>query len=182
MKLLGRWSAASRFRDDLEANRNKLYRMAYAWCGDAMLADDLTQDTLTKALQKNHQLRDPGKLGSWLCSILYNCWREHLRRNKTAYELDENKMVHHHTPEVNGGEQEIILRVRRAIASLPEGQREVITLVDLEGLSYTEVAGTLQVPMGTVMSRLSRARKALHSQLLDMKTTSRTVVNLRSIN
>jgi RNA polymerase sigma-70 factor (ECF subfamily) len=71
------------------------------------------------------------------------------------------------SPETETDRRTVIGRVRAAVAALPAGQRQVITLVDLEGLSYVEVANVLKVPMGTVMSRLCRARRALRKTLLD---------------
>jgi RNA polymerase sigma-70 factor (ECF subfamily) len=100
-----------------------------------------------------------------LYSILANCYRDHFRRLRTAEEIDENTIIHDSTPEKESSEQEIVLKVRAAIARLAEGQRQVVTLVDIQGLSYMEVAQILNVPIGTVMSRLCRARYALKDLL-----------------
>jgi RNA polymerase sigma-70 factor (ECF subfamily) len=78
------------------------------------------------------------------------------------------ELGHDQTPESESGRLEVAVRVRAAIARLPEGQRQVVTLVDLEGFSYIEVAGILGIPIGTVMSRLCRARAALRDQLQEM--------------
>lgn len=149
----------------LEASRGRLYRMAFAWCCDQSLADDLTQECLTRALQKQHQLRDRERLNQWLYSILNNCWREHLRRRRPDLELDEENYVCENCAESESSRDEIVEKVRAAIARLPVGQRKVITLVDLEGFAYGEVAAILEIPIGTVMSRLSRARRALQDKL-----------------
>ncbi len=169
MKIITLVCASRAFRRQLEESRNRLYRMALAWCGDPMLADDLVQEALTKALQKANQLRDQDKLGCWLYSILNNCWREHLRRQRPNVEIDEDEYICENCPEVQSSSQEVVNRVRAAIARLALGQREVVTLVDLEGFAYAEVAEILSVPIGTVMSRLSRARKALQQELLDIQ-------------
>ena len=145
----------------LEQHRQRLYRIAYAWTHNAALADDLVQETLAKALKKSDQLRDPNAGAAWLYSILANCYRDHFRRLRTAEEIDENTIIHDSTPEKESSEQQIVLMVRAAIAKLAEGQRQVVTLVDIQGLSYMEVAQILNVPIGTVMSRLSRARALL---------------------
>ena len=76
-------------------------------------------------------------------------------------------LVEPETPDIRHDRKQVVDRVRSAIATLPIGQRQVLTLVDLEGCSYIEVAQALDIPIGTVMSRLSRARKALKNQLLD---------------
>ncbi|MET0066679.1 MAG: RNA polymerase sigma factor [Candidatus Thiodiazotropha sp.] len=146
--------------------RNDLYRVGLSWCGDRMLADDLAQEALTRALAKHHQLKDEMKLEHWLFRILNNCWREHLRRLHPTVELEELVMTSEQTPERGLRKQQVIDRVRCAIGRLPLGQRQVITLVDLQGFSYSEVAAVLEIPIGTVMSRVSRARQALKEDLI----------------
>ncbi len=145
----------------LQQSRSRLYRMAYAWCHNRALADDLVQETLTKAMQKSSQLRDPKARDAWLFSILTNCYRDHFRRQRETEDIDEIELPHNSTPETENSQLEIVRKVRATIARLPEGQRQVITLVDLEGFSYVEVAKVLDIPIGTVMSRLCRARSAM---------------------
>ena len=152
----------------LEQHRQRLYRIAYAWTHNASLADDLVQETLAKALKKSSQLRDPNAGDAWLYSIMANCYHDHFRRLRATEEVDENTIIHDSTPEKESSEQEIVLKVRAAIAKLAEGQRQVVTLVDIQGLSYMEVAQILNVPIGTVMSRLCRARYALKDLLVDL--------------
>ncbi len=164
------FSFLGRTREDkvrLEQHRLRLYRIAYAWSHNAALADDLVQETLAKALQKSSQLRDPNAGEAWLYSILANCYRDHFRRSRVTEEIDENTITHESTPEKESSEQQVVLKVREAIARLSEGQRQVVTLVDIQGLSYMEVAQILNVPIGTVMSRLCRARHALKDLLGD---------------
>lgn len=148
-------------RRQLEQHRQRLYRIAYSWTHSAALADDLVQETLTKALQKHGQLRDTGAGEAWLYTILSNCLRDHYRRQREADDIDELCLVDEAGPEQVSSQQQIVNQVRTAIARLPMGQRQVVTLVDLEGFSYSEVANILVVPVGTVMSRLCRARAAL---------------------
>lgn len=152
-------------RRQLEMHRHRLYRIAYAWTHDASLADDLAQETLIKAMKRSSQLRDPGAGEAWLYSILTNCYRDHFRRQRDLDDVDELDLPHDITPETELGQAEIVGRVRNAVARLPEGQRQVVTLVDLEGFSYVEVSQILDVPIGTVMSRLCRARVALKELL-----------------
>jgi RNA polymerase sigma-70 factor (ECF subfamily) len=152
----------------LEQHRLRLYRIAYAWTHSAVLADDLVQETLAKALRKSGQLRNPNAGDAWLYSILSNCYNDHFRRLRVTEEIDNNTLTHDFTPEKESSQQEIVHKVRLAIAKLPEGQRQVVTLVDIQGLSYVEVAQVLNVPIGTVMSRLCRARGALKGLLNDL--------------
>ena len=152
----------------LEQHRMRLYRIAYAWTHNAALADDLAQETLAKALRKSNQLRDPKAGEAWLYSILSNCYRDHFRRQRATEEIDDNTLTHESTPEKESSEQQVVHKVRAAIARLSEGQRQVVTLVDIQGMSYMEVAQILDVPIGTVMSRLCRARYALKDLLEDL--------------
>lgn len=146
-------------------SRDRLYRVALAWCGDAMLADDLVQETMASGILNRRQLRDEKRLFAWLYSILNNTWRRHLRSRKVHEELDEQLATDAAGPLGSCGELEIVCRVRQAVASLPVEQRQVIALVDLEEFSYCEVAQVLNIPIGTVMSRLHRARKNLLTRL-----------------
>jgi RNA polymerase sigma-70 factor (ECF subfamily) len=155
-------------RRRLEAMRPRLYRLAYAWCHDASLADDLAQETVAKALARVDQLRDATALEGWLFAILNNGWRDHLRARREfvdVEELDEVVLAHDDSPERLYARRQATMRVRDAIGALPLAQRQVITLVDMEECSYAQVAQVLGVPVGTVMSRLSRARQAIRKDL-----------------
>ena len=166
MDILNLFSRSRETRATLEQSRMRLYRMAYAWCHSAALADDLVQETLTKAIQKSFQLRDPQARDAWLFSILTNCYRDHFRRQRDMEDIDDMDLPHDSTPESENSSQQIVSKVRMAIAKLPQGQRQVITLIDIEGFSYMEVATILDIPIGTVMSRLCRARIAIKALLL----------------
>ena len=149
--------------------RPNLYKVAYSWCHAADIADDLVQDTVIKAMRNASSLRDINKMNSWLFTILANCWRDYLRRQKPTDDIDECIFTDDDSPELAQERQNITDIVQQAVAGLPQGQRQVLSLVDLEGFSYAEVAEILGVPAGTVMSRLNRARKALSEQLLELK-------------
>ncbi len=167
MGLLSRFCSSQEFKKALEQSRPRLYRVAYAWTHQRALADDLVQDTLTKAWRKGEQLRDPRAQEAWLFSILANCYRDHFRRYREMDDVDEMELSLDVSPESENIQTETVNKVRAAVARLGEGQRQVVTLVDLEGFSYAEVAHILQIPSGTVMSRLSRARSALKQMLLN---------------
>lgn len=162
-------------------SRDRLFRVALVWCGDRMLADDLTQETMMLGIVNGHQLRDDDRLIPWLYSIMRNNWFRHMRRIKPQVELDDELPCDSGDPLCACQDVEMVDRVRRAVAVLPEEQRQVISLVDLEELSYCEVAQILDIPIGTVMSRLSRARKNLLARLDKPAVTpvvSRNVVRL----
>jgi len=171
MKILSLFCRSSVFHGQLEQSRVRLYRVAYSWCHDAALADDLVQETLSKALKNAGQLRDPEMLSSWLFTILTNCWRDHFRQFREMEDiedLEDFRHAHAITPEDEHAQTQIVARVRGAVATLPLGQRQVLTLVDLEEFSYVEVAAILSIPVGTVMSRLCRARRALKELLQEL--------------
>lgn len=156
------------FRPNIEALRPALYRIAYAWCHDAALADDLVQDTLSKALTQRSQLRAEASLKSWTVAIMNHCWLDHLRRRRDFDDVEDwqdELESSADTPEASCNREQVIACVRSAVARLPLGQRQVLTLVDLEEFGYAEVADILNIPVGTVMSRLSRARANLKTFL-----------------
>ena len=164
--MLGLFRRTKEAREQLELQRAKLYRVAYSWCRNPALADDLVQETLTKALQKSSQLRDPKAGQAWLFTILNNSFRDHFRRLRETDDIENVTLISENTPENDNIQHETVQKVRNAIAGLSQGKRQVVTLVDLEGFSYVEVASILGIPVGTIMSRLCRARNALKSELL----------------
>jgi len=156
---------SKQFEQQLEMRWVRLYRIAYSWCHDPQLASDLTQDALTKALRKHHQLKKNNALDAWLFTILNNCWSDHCRRKKETVDIDE---VNLSTATLSDDDDErmlIVNYVHKAIEKLSSDQRQVVTLIDLEGMAYNEVASILDIPIGTVMSRLARARRQLKAHL-----------------
>jgi len=156
------------FRRLVENSRERLYRMAFAWTHDPHLADDLVQQALYKALNNYKQLKDYGAAEAWLFRILSNCLKDHYRAKRDTICSDDVVIADNVTPEHRTEEQQLVQKVRGAVRSLPLAQRQVVTLVDLEGFTYTAVAEILEVPVGTVMSRLCRGRKALKDRLIDV--------------
>ncbi len=182
MSLLSFISRTRQFERKLEDSRPRLWRLAQSWCRNRALADDLVQDALAKALDRHSQLRDPEAMHAWLCSILANAWHDHLRSHREMMDIDavdDGQLAAEGCPEGDCLQNEIVLRVRQAVAKLPAGQREVATLVDLEEFSYAEVAAILDIPIGTVMSRLSRARAVLRDALREPASHDAVVHRLR---
>ena len=149
----------------LESRWQRLYRVAYSWCHDPDLSCDLVQETMQKALRKSQQLNNEQALNAWLFTILTNCWRDHCRKQKDTVSLDEEQLIDPATDEQDNERVMVVNQVRTAIARLSNDQREVLSLVDLEGMSYSEVSSVLDIPIGTVMSRLCRARRQLKEYL-----------------
>lgn len=139
-----------------------LRRYAMALTRDRDQADDLVQDCLERALRKRRLWRRQGSLRSWLFRMLYRLYIDKgraRRRQQAAMESEMPEQVDSYP-----AEQERRLECRHvaeALDRLPDEQRAVVLLVALEGMAYDEVAETLDVPIGTVRSRLSRARQAL---------------------
>lgn len=171
-------------RTQLKERRSRLYRVAYSWCHDRTLADDLVQEALTRGLDRLSQLRDPAQLDSWLFKILHNCWRDCFRCKKNNQDIDELEdyhYAHEETPEHLHSRSQVVDRVRAAVALLPIGQRQVLTLIDLEEFSYNEVAEILEIPVGTVMSRLCRGRQSLKVKLTELAPQAKATGALRSV-
>lgn len=143
-----------------------LRRFALSLTRSAASADDLVQITCEKALANASSYAEGTRLDAWLFRIMRNAWIDQLRKNKTAgLSVDVDALVN--MPGDDGTRQtESVLMLkatRAAIADLPDDQREVLVLVCIEELSYQETSELLNIPIGTVMSRLARARKKLAS-------------------
>ena len=151
----------SGFRQGIEAAVPALRRYARALTRNAEVADDLVQDTLVRALRSEH-LFHTGDIRSWLYTILTNLNRNRLRslaRRPPIQAFDDEDAFAATGPDSGGRD------IERALASLAEEQRSTLLLVVLEGLSYRETADVQGVPIGTVMSRLARARSQIKAYL-----------------
>ena len=163
--------AVAGFRASVEAAIPALRRYARALTRDAETADDLVQDTLVRALRSEH-LFHGGDVRSWLYTILTNLNRNRLRslaRRPALSPIEDNDAPDMAGPEAGGRD------IERALATLVDDQRAALLLVVLEGLSYREVAEVQGVPIGTVMSRLARARVQIKSYLDGERPTLRRV-------
>lgn len=136
-----------------------LRRYARALTGDAWAADDLVQDTLERACSKWRLWTAGSDLRAWLFTIMHNVFASQVRRATPRTMVDIDDVVH----ELRGvdSHRDQAIDLQRCLLLLPEHQRAVLLLVALEDLSYAQVARVLDVPVGTVMSRLSRARVRL---------------------
>jgi RNA polymerase sigma-70 factor (ECF subfamily) len=146
----------------IEEEIPRLRRYARALTRDINAADDLVQDCLTRALSKVHLWQKGTDLRAWLFTILHNQYVNHVRRavrEGAAVGLSETEPMLTSAP--NQGKRLELRDLERAIAKLPEEQRSVLLLVGLEGMRYEEVAAVLDVPVGTIRSRLSRGREML---------------------
>jgi RNA polymerase sigma-70 factor (ECF subfamily) len=159
------------FRQSIEGAIPALRRYARALTRDAEIADDLVQDTLVRALRSEH-LFHGGDVRSWLYTILTNLNRNRLRslaRRPMLLVIDEGDAADAAGPEAGARD------IERALATLVDDQRTALLLVVLEGLSYREVAEVQGVPIGTVMSRLARARAQIKNYLDGQRPSLRRV-------
>jgi RNA polymerase sigma-70 factor (ECF subfamily) len=142
----------------------RLRRYARALVGERAAADDLVQDTLERAWAKLHLYRSGTDLRAWLFTVMHNVHVNRVRATRPT-EMLEDEM-----PELAQraaqGDGLLVRDLDRAIGRLPADQRAVLLLVTLEEMSYEEVARMLGIPIGTVMSRLSRAREKLRLMML----------------
>jgi RNA polymerase sigma-70 factor (ECF subfamily) len=150
-------------RPDLIEHLPRLRRYARALTGDAARADDLVQDTLERALAKLDLWQPGSDLRAWLFTLMHNLFVNQIRARRpqeTAIDdaLDEP---------VSGGQSEAMAArdIHAALGRLPGEQREVLLLVGLEQFGYAEAAQVLGIPVGTVMSRLARAREKMRQML-----------------
>ena len=156
------------FERELLSLLPRLRRLARALARDAADADDLTQVTLERALKARDQWEPGTRLDAWMMRIMRNCWidevRSRTRRAQTFATEDAGALVA--TPAHEDIERNAEMHdVDRAMNALPAEQREAIALVLVEGLAYREAADILEIPMGTLTSRLTRGRQALAQML-----------------
>ncbi len=148
-----------------------LRRYARALVGDRDGADDLVQDTLERAVRKFHLWR-PGDLRAWLFSVMHNVFVNQLKSRKIAPDVEIDDTF---AAPVPGATSSDIIDLERGLRTLAPEQREVLLLIALEDMSYADVSRALGIPMGTVMSRLSRGRERLRKAINGEARTLRVV-------
>jgi len=153
------------FSELVRRYRARILRTACGIVGSAQEADDVAQETFIKAWNALPHYHAQGTFGSWLYRIAINTAIDALRKRRDEVPFDEFQMVSRDSPEDSVLRRAEHERVREAISSLPPGSRAALTLREYEQLSYREIAEVLQVPMGTVMSRLHYARQILRKRL-----------------
>lgn len=160
----------SDFAQDLALQIPRLRRYARALTHNAAWADDLVQDTLERALRRRWLFRINGNLTAWLLTMLHRLYLNEVTRRRTAPVSLDDGMPEPGVPD----DMALQLDMRRALSSLHPEQRAVMVLIGLEQLSYKEAAQVLDIPIGTVMSRLARARAQLRDALSGKAAQSAT--------
>jgi RNA polymerase sigma-70 factor (ECF subfamily) len=155
------------FRTEMVALLPRLRRFGCSLTGTLEAADELVQAACERALQRMHQWTPGTRLDSWLFSIMHSIWCNELKARKVRLgrgHVDAERLADEGV-ESQLGDRLVLSKVDRIVAQLPEEQRAVLLLVCAEGYSYKEAAESLNVPIGTVMSRLARARLAVSERL-----------------
>lgn len=163
---MGWFSAAPRIEDLVRDHYEALYRFAYRLSGARAEAEDLAQETFCQAQAKLPQLREPGKARGWLFAILRNAYLQRARAagaEPKRHSLDD-------VPEIPDRDEALAypidgVALQRALNELPEAYRTPLVLYYFDDFSYRDIADQLGVPMGTVMSRLARAKEHLRGRL-----------------
>ena len=188
--MFGRSSSAPSSADDFSAEAlqflEPLFATAMRLTRNRADAEDLVQDTFVKAFRHAAQFKRGTNLRAWLYTILHNTWRNR-RRDASRQAVDvDSEQVEQLAAGGTGGEQietpeRILMRstldadLQAALDSLPESFREAVWLRDVEEFTYAEIAEMLNVPIGTVMSRISRGRRMLYEKLSAPDTSAATV-------
>lgn len=161
--MVGELSSEQAVRGAIQMHSRRVWRFGLALSGASDVADDLLQATCLRALERHHQVTSFERLDSWLMTICRSIWLNELRarsvRKAQALSLTpESELI------ASGPDSETNIfaaEVFTQVMQLPEAQRETVMLVYVEGYSYREAAALLEVPIGTIMSRLSNARQKL---------------------
>ena len=153
------------FGAELHRALPRLRRYALAVTGNGSVADDMVQDCLERAWARRDSLESGEIPFSWLRTILHNAHIDWLRRNRKDAHAVELSEIADTEAAVGAGDRGPMLDLARALQGLNVDQRRILVLCGIEGLTYQEIASELSVPIGTVMSRLARARTALRTLL-----------------
>ncbi|HEY4114639.1 MAG TPA: RNA polymerase sigma factor [Rhizomicrobium sp.] len=156
----------AQFRSALIAQLPALRRYAAALSGSLAAGDDLVQDCIERALRQSHRLREFEKLASWLRSILHNLYVDELRRKRSrGIEEDVTDLADTLAANAPATDRPMLHEFTAAMGTLSNEHRQILMLVGVEGMNYRSIAEELDVPIGTVMSRLARARERLRAAL-----------------
>ncbi|WDP90593.1 MAG: sigma-70 family RNA polymerase sigma factor [Desulfobacter sp.] len=163
-----------------------LYNVALKYTGNTFDAEDIVQETYLMAFNKFHQLKDTSRCKPWLLRILRNNFLKSCQKDKARQRLEQGEYIDYLKAHIRQKDAEALLvehtgtrEIRAAIDRLPEKYGEVLTLYYMNGLLYKEIAEVLDIPIGTVMSRLTRAREGVKTRLLKtMKTSGKNILDI----
>ncbi len=169
--------------NDLMEQSDHLLKFAYKLTRNKPDAEDLLQSTLLRAIEKKHLFKEGTSLFSWSSKIMYNMFVSAYRRKvKFETQYDPESYIEKESVEANQNIQMEFQDVDRAMSELSDGHREIIMLVCVQGMQYAEVSKKLDLPIGTVRSRLSRARESLVNALADSLNNTTIPHGIHSYN
>ena len=164
-----------------------LYNVALKYCGNVFDAEDIVQETYLMAFNKFHQLRERSKCKPWLLRILRNNFLKNYQKKKNQKKLSETDYIDFlkisqstDTAETMLAKDSVRQTVQKAINQLPDKYKEALILYYMDEMLYKDIASTLNIPIGTVMSRLTRAREGLKIHLLKQRNFND--INILKIN
>jgi RNA polymerase sigma-70 factor (ECF subfamily) len=160
-------SANDAFRAELAALLPRLRRFGRVITRNVADADDLVQVALEKALTHAGQWRPGSRMDSWMFGIMKNAWIDEVRARRRRERVHAPEEAGATVGDASAAARDIVLSVEAAMEQLPEEQRMAIALVLVEGLSYKDAAAALEIPIGTLTSRLARGRETLQALLGD---------------
>jgi RNA polymerase sigma-70 factor (ECF subfamily) len=172
---MGWFGATQSIQQLVEQHYASLYRFAFRLSGSAADADDLTQEAFCQAQKNLAQLRDGARAKGWLFTILRNAYLHKLRALRRERVVPPGSLPDHPVPMPDPLPEIDSEALQRALAELPEEFRTPLLLFYFEDFSYREIAEQMQVPLGTVMSRLARAKAHLRGRLLTYQTVELAV-------
>jgi RNA polymerase sigma-70 factor (ECF subfamily) len=140
-----------------------LFRIAYWWTGSRTDAEELTQEAFFQAYRSRSSLRDIGLVKGWLVGIMRHCYSQTRRKNRYGKDISLEEIPYE--PEERSAPDADVLALHQSLAKLEEHYRLPVVMFYFQDLSYSEIAMALDLPLGTIMSRLSRARKLLYESL-----------------
>lgn len=152
------------FESLVRTYQGDVWRLCFHLLGNSAMADDVTQDAFVRAFRFLHRYRGDSKFSTWLFSIARNCALDEVRRNQRRRKVTD---IIEAQPERAPVRTELGIEVREAVTSLPLELREPLVMIDILGQSYAEVAETMRIPVGTVKSRVHRARDTVARVLTD---------------
>lgn len=154
-------------KERLEAQLDGLFAYAFSLSRNRDMAKDLVQDAAERALRAKTVPEDTSQYRVWLFKVLRNVWIDNWRRRR--FEVTSEDIPETTVTDTRHEEKRVIdsIALQRAYLDLSEDHRAILSLVDINGMTYEEAAETLSIPTGTVMSRVARARRILCSQLLE---------------
>lgn len=149
-------------------HRKNVINVVYRMCGETYVAEDAAQTAFIRTWEHLPTYNPQNSFHSWLYRIAINAALDMLRREKPTSNIDELNIRNHQHVESQVEKQQMAQQVQQAVLSLPEASRAVLILREYQGMRYQEIADTLEIPIGTVMSRLNYARKCLLEELQEL--------------